>query len=109
MKTLKNLLTQLDEAKVASIYNTKPTTSKEAEDPEVLIQGYGRMRYSQLAKKIIEQFEEFVKLAKRDNWSGIETNMKLHHVFLSGIQEVEKEMSSSAWKRKVTTLKKAGK
>ena len=60
-------------------------------------------------KKIIEQFEEFVKLAKRENWSGIETNMKLHHVFLSGIQEVEKEMSSSAWKRKVTTLKRAGK
>ena len=109
MKTLKNLLTQLDEAKVASIYNTKPTTSKEAEDPEVLIQGYGRMRYSQLGKKIIEQLEEFVKLAKRDNWSGIETNMKFHHVLLSGIQEVEKEMSSSAWKRKMTTLKKAGK
>jgi hypothetical protein len=51
MKTLKNLLTQLDEAKAASIYNTKPTTSKEAEDPEVLIQGYGRMRYSQLGKR----------------------------------------------------------
>ena len=59
MKTLKNLLTQLNEAKSASIYNTKPTTSKEAEDPEVLIQGYGRMRYSQLAKKIIEQFVNY--------------------------------------------------
>ena len=109
MNTLKNLLAQLNEAKAASIYNTKPTTSKEAEDPEVLIQGYGRMRYSQLGKKITEQLEEFVKLAKRGNFSGIQTNMKFHNVLLTGIQEVEKEMSSSDWKRKTTKLKKSGK
>ena len=107
MNTLKNLLAQLNEGKAASIYNTKPTTSKEAEDPEVLIQGYGRMRYSQLGNKITEQLEEFVKLAKRGNFSGIETNMKFHHALLTGIQEVEKEMSSSVWKRKTTKLKRA--
>ena len=109
MNTLKNMLAQLNEGKAASIYNTKPTTSKEAEDPEVLIQGYGRMRYSQLGKKIIEQLEEFVKLAKRGNISGIQTNMKFHNVLLNGIQEVEKEMSSPVWKRKTTKLKRAGK
>ena len=109
MNTLKNLLAQLNEGKAASIYNTKPTTSKEAEDPEVLIQGYGRMRYSQLGNKITEQLEEFIKLAKRGNFSGIQTNMKFHNVLLTGIQEVEKEMSSSVWKRKTTKLKKAGK
>ena len=109
MNTLKNLLAQLNEAKAASIYNTKPTTSKEAEDPEVLIQGYGRMRYSQLGKKITEQLEEFVKLAKRENWSGIETNMKFHNMLLIGMLEVEKEMSSPVWKRKITNLKRVGK
>ena len=109
MNTLKNLLGQLNEGKAASIYNTKPTTSKEAEDPEVLIQGYGRLRYSHLGKKITEQLEEFVKLAKRGNFSGIETNMKFHNVLLTGMLEIEKEISSPAWKRKITNLKKAGK
>jgi|TARA_R110000851_G_scaffold220686_1_gene373558 hypothetical protein len=108
MKTFQDIRMQLDEADVY-IYNTKPETLRDAEDPEVLIQGYGRMRYSQLEKKVIEQLEEFVKLAKRGNFSGIETNMKVHHMFLSGIQEVQKEMSSSGWKRKTTKLKRAGK
>ena len=108
MKTFKNLRGQLHEA-AASIYNTKPETLRDAEDPEVLIQGYGRMRYSQLGKKITEQLEEFVKLAKRGNFSGIETNMKFHNVLLTGMLEIEKEISSPAWKRKITNLKKAGK
>ena len=108
MKTFKNLRGQLDEA-AASIYNTKPETLRDAEDPEVLIQGYGRMRYSHLGKKITEQLEEFAVLAKRGQWSGIEKNMRFHHTLLTGIQEVEKEMSSSDWKRKTTKLKRAGK
>ena len=40
---------------------------------------------------------------------GIETNMKFHNVLLTGMLEVEKEMSSSVWKRKTTKLKRAGK
>jgi hypothetical protein len=62
MKTFQDIRMQINEAD-AYIYNTKPETLRDAEDPEVLIQGYGRMRYSQLEKKVIEQLEEFVKLA----------------------------------------------
>ena len=109
MNTLKNLLDQLNEGKAASIYNTKPETLKDAEDPEVIVQGYGRMRYSQLGKRITEQLEDFAVLAKRGQWSGIEKNMRFHHTLLTGIQEIEKEMSSSDWKRKTTKLKRAGK
>ena len=109
MNTLKNLLGQLNEGKAASIYNTKPETLKDAEDPEVIVQGYGRMRYTQLGKRITEQLEDFAVLAKRGQWSGIEKNMRFHHTLLTAIQEIEKEMSSSDWKRKTTKLKRAGK
>ena len=109
MKTFKNLFTQLNEAKSGYIYDTKPTTSKEAEDPEMVVQGYGRLRYTQVKNKLIEYSEGFVKFAKNGQWSSIESNMKIYHVFLEAIKDVEDEMSSSVWKRKTTKLKRVGK
>ena len=109
MKTFKNLLVQLNEAKSGYIYDTKPTTSKEAEDPEMVVQGYGKLLYTQVKTKLIRYSEDFVKFAKNEQWGSIEYNMKIYHVFLEAVKDVEDEMSSSVWKRKTTKLKRAGK
>ena len=55
MKEFKEF-SQLSEAK-GSIWDTKPKSVKDAEDPEILIQGFGRMMYSQLKKMISNVFD----------------------------------------------------
>ena len=110
MKEFKEF-SQLSEAK-GSIYDTKPKSVKDAEDPEVLIQGFGRMKYSQLKKMIARGFEDMAKRAKRGldfDWSSLEVMMKQGQEHLEAVQDIEKEMESSKYKRKITMLKRAGK
>lgn len=49
--------------KYASIYNASDPT-----DPEVLVHGVGRMKYSQLKKHTIERTSKFLDLLKKDNF-----------------------------------------
>ena len=110
MKDFKEF-SKLSEAK-GSIYDTKPKSVKDAEDPEVLIQGFGRMKYSQLKKMIARGFEDMAKRAKRGtsmDFEGLLTLMKQGREMLEAVIDIEKEMESSKYKRKITMLKKAGK
>ena len=59
MKDFKEF-SQLSEAK-GSIYDTKPKSVKDAEDPQVIIQGFGRMKYSQLKKMISSGFDDMAR------------------------------------------------
>ncbi len=82
MKTFKELI----EAREASIWDTKPKTLKDAEDPEIQL-----------------------KWAKGGDYEWIENKMSSYHGLLEGIQEIEKQMSKPAWKKKITMLKRARK
>ena len=101
MKTL----AQFTEAK-ASIWNTKPKTLKDAEDPEVYIHGWGRLLYSQMQQRLVRASEEFLKWAKGGEVDYIMNKMELYHAMLEGIQDIEKEMKKPAWKSKITKLKR---
>ena len=107
MKTFKELRKIL-EAREAYIWDTKPKKLKDAEDPEVQISGWGRMLLSQYKSQLVRASEDFVKWAKRGDYDYIENKMNSYHGMLEGIQEIEKQMSKPAWKKKITMLKRKG-
>ena len=110
MKDFKEF-SQLSEAK-GSIWDTKPKSVKDAEDPEVLIQGFGRMKYSQLKKMISNGFDDMARRAKRGmsmDFESLLTLMKQGKEMLEAVIDIEKEMKSPKHKRRITMLKKAGK
>ena len=100
---------KITEAREAYIWDTKPKTLKDAEDPEVQISGWGRMLLSQYKKQLVRASEEFLKWAKGGDYEWIENKMSSYHGMLEGIQEIEKLMAKPAWKKKITMLKRAGK
>ena len=107
MKTYKELKNVL-EAREAYIWDTKPKKLKDAEDPEVQISGWGRMLLSQYKSQLVRASEDFVKWAKGGDYDYIENKMSSYHGMLEGIQEIEKQMSKPAWKKKITMLKRKG-
>ena len=100
---------EITEAREAYIWDTKPKTLKDAEDPEVQISGWGRMLLSQYKTQLVRASEDFVKWAKYGDYDYIENKMSSYHGMLEGIQEIEKQMKKPAWKKKITMLKRAGK
>ena len=110
MKDFKEF-SQLSESK-GSIWDTKPKSVKDAEDPEVLIQGFGRMKYTQLKKMIANGFDDMAKRAKNGqdyDWRSLVVLMRQGNEMLEAVQDIEKEMDSPKYKRKITMLKRAGK
>ena len=110
MKEFKEF-SQLTEAK-GSIFDTKPKSVKDALDPEILIQGFGRMKYTQLKKMIARGFDDMAKRAKNGqdyDWRSLPVLMKQGNEMLEAVQDIEKEMDSPKYKRKITMLKRAGK
>ena len=105
MKTYK----ELTEARDAYIWDTKPKTSQDAEDPEIQVDGFPRMLLSQYKAQFVRASEDFLKLAKGGDYEWIENKMSSYHGLLEGIQEIEKQMNKPAWKKKITMLKRQGK
>ena len=99
---------QFSEAK-ASIWDNKPKSVKDAEDPEVYIHGWGRLQFSQMKQRLVRASEDFLKWAKGGEVEYIMNKMELYHAMLEGIQDIEKEMKKPAWKSKITKLKSQGK
>jgi len=100
---------EISEGREAYIWDMKPKTLKDAEDPEVQISGWGRMLLSQYRSQFVRASEDFVKWAKGNDYDYIENKMSSYHGLLEGIQVIEKEMKKPAWKKKITMLKRAGK
>ena len=107
MKTFKELKNIL-EAREASIWDTKPKTLKDAEDPEIQVSGFPRMLLSQYRAMFVRASQDFLKWAKGGDYEYIENKMSSYHGLLEGIQEIEKQMSKPAWKKKITMLKRKG-
>tara|TARA_B100000809_G_C14867387_1_gene434224 strand:- start:379 stop:705 length:327 start_codon:yes stop_codon:yes gene_type:complete len=100
---------KITEAREAYISDTKPSTLKDAEDPEVQITGWARMLLSQYRAKFARASEEFAKWAKNGNYDNIEDKMSSYQGLLEGIQNIEAQLKKPAWKKKITMLKRAGK
>ena len=108
MKKFKEYV-KITEARDAYIWDTKPQTLKDAEDPEVQISGWGRMLLSQYRAQFVRASQDFLSWAKGGDYEWIEKKMSSYHGLLEGIQEIEKQMKKPAWKKKITMLKRAGK
>jgi len=77
----------------------KPETKKEYDNPEVLIQGYGRMNLDTLKKKIEKDHvaaSRFLKMGSFDNYVHA---MSMVNEFVEAVMDVEKEMSLPRYKR----------
>ena len=63
-------------------------------DPEVLIQGYGRMQLSQLEAKVVRMFNEIAKTAESGNWDSVEHNINkgLIQTMIEAITTTYKEL-----------------
>ena len=101
--------TKITEARGAYIWDTKPKTLEDAEDPEIMTQGFGRLGLSQIKDKLVYGSKQFVKWAQDGNYESIDSYMSSFHNLLETLQEIEKVMKKPAWKKKITVLKKSGK
>ena len=108
MKKFKEYV-KITEAREAYIWDTKPKTLKDAEDPEIQVSGFPRMLLSQYKAQFVRASEDFLKWAKGGDYEWIENKMSSYHGLLEGIQEIEKQMKKPAWKKKITMLKRARK
>lgn len=82
----------------------KPTTRKEADDPEIIIAGYGRMNLSQLKSKIERNHKSLEKILKSGNYNGYVSSIKLIMEFVEAVQQIESEMNSPKYKRMKSKL-----
>lgn len=55
-----------------SIHQMNP---EEPMNPEVLVQGYGRLNLKQLEQKVSRMFEELAVRASRGDWEGVQYNL----------------------------------
>lgn len=78
---------------------TKPKTKKEYENPEVLIQGYGRMNLDTLKKKIARDHTDALRHLKTDNFESYVHVMTMINELVEAVMDVEKEMSLPRYKR----------
>ena len=108
MKKFKEYV-KISEARGAYIWDTKPKTLEDAEDPEIMTNGFGRLGFSQLKDKLIKASKQFADWAKDGNYDSIDSYMSTYHNMLETLQVIEKEMKKPAWKKKITVLKRAGK
>ena len=114
-----NEYTQLTEAKYGAIYEPKNIkTYEDALDPEVLIRGIGRLLLSQIKRNILDKYKELaldMRLSTNPASAGKGAEFGEDHLykiqnqliyFVGALADVEKEMKSSQYKRKLTILKK---
>ena len=108
MRNFKNF-DNISEARDAYIWDTNPKTLEDAEDPEVMTSGFGRLGFSQIKDKLVYGSKQFVKWAEDGNYESISSYMSSYHNLLETLQVIEKEMKKPAWNKKITMLKRAGK
>ena len=83
----------------------KPETAKEWSNPEVLIQGYGRLNLETLKKKIAKDHADAMRFLKMENYDNYEYAMKNLMEFVQAVLDVETEMNAPRYKRMKKRLK----
>jgi hypothetical protein len=77
----------------------KPETAKELSNPEVLIQGYGRMNLDTLKKKIAKDHDDATRLLKSNNFESYQYVMNNISEFVEAVLDVQAELDSPRYKR----------
>jgi hypothetical protein len=77
----------------------KPENAKELANPEVLIQGYGRMNLDTLKKKITKDHIDAAKYLKADNFDSYQYAMNSIAEFVQAVLDVESELDTPRYKR----------
>lgn len=63
-------------------------------NPEVLIQGYGRLDLKSLETKVVRMFHEIAEMGEKGNWENVEYNLNkgLVQAFIKAINETYEEL-----------------
>ena len=63
-------------------------------NPEVLIQGYGRLNLKQVETKVVRMFHEIAEMGEKGNWENVEYNLNkgLVQAFIKAINETYEEL-----------------
>jgi len=63
-------------------------------NPEVLIQGYGRLNLKQIEAKVVSMFHEIAEMGEKGNWENVEYNLNkgLVQAFIKAINETYEEL-----------------
>ena len=63
-------------------------------NPEVLIQGYGRLDLKTLETKVVRMFHEIAEMGEKGNWENVEYNLNkgLVQAFIKAINETYEEL-----------------
>jgi len=63
-------------------------------NPEVLIQGYGRLDLRTLEAKVVSMFKEIAEMGEKGNWENVEYNLNkgLVQAFIKAINETYEEL-----------------
>ena len=65
-------------------------------NPEVLIQGYGRLDLKTLEAKVVRMFHEIAEMGEKGNWVNVEYNLNkgLVQAFIKAINETYEELET---------------
>jgi len=76
-----------------SIYAKNPD---EPMNPEVLIQGYGRLNLKQLEAKVVTMFKEIAEMGEQGNWENVQYNLNkgLVQAFIKAINDTYEELET---------------
>ena len=93
LKKLSGILTE--GADLYSDYN--PVNEAEPmDDPVVLIQGFGKMRLSQIERDLKRDLAKFTREAEAGNWTNIHTTMRhSFHAKLEAVMEARESMGDN--------------
>tara|TARA_B110000444_G_C18734186_1_gene544780 strand:+ start:429 stop:725 length:297 start_codon:yes stop_codon:yes gene_type:complete len=63
-------------------------------NPEVLIQGYGRLNLKQIEAKVVSMFKEIAQMGENGDWESVEYNLNkgLVQAFIKAINETYEEL-----------------
>jgi hypothetical protein len=65
-------------------------------NPEVLIQGYGRLNLKQVEAKVVSMFKEIAQMSENGDWENVEYNLNkgLVQTFIKAINETYEELET---------------
>ena len=65
-------------------------------NPEVLVQGYGRLDLKSLETKVVRMFHEIAEMGEKGNWENVEYNLNkgLVQAFIKAINETYEELET---------------
>ena len=65
-------------------------------NPEVLIQGYGRLNLKQVEAKVVSMFKEIAQMGENGDWENVEYNLNkgLVQTFIKAINETYEELET---------------